>query len=196
MPRRRTRTQSPYSPAFQLATSLRVRGKRNFFPFDSFVDDRGRPRDVITIGRSPDSDIPIPDDLTVSHEHAEIRRESDGKLRIRAAPECKNGIFINGLLLTEPAVLIVGMRIRMGDTYLFAANDKGSTPLAGHTLDECISYGKDVYGNSSTAAEYIARSPGHVRECTLPSPLRRQRRTAKKQSNHKRYLKGKSPRES
>lgn len=196
MPRLKTRTRSTYSPAFQLATSLRQRGKRNFVTFDSFVDEQGSPPDLITIGRSPDSDIVIADDLTVSYEHAEIRRGSDGKLRLMRAPGCKNGVFVNGHFLDEPAVLVVGMRIRMGDTHLFAADDKGSTPLAGHTLDDCISYGKDVYGSNMAAAEYIARSPGHVRECTLPSPLRRQRRAAKKQANRARRVKRTSRRES
>lgn len=198
MPRKRTQTRPTYSPSFRLATGLRQKGKRDFLTLDDIVDRRGRPLAVITIGRSPESHISIKDDLTVSNNHAEIWRGAKGEMRLMTAPGCKNGIFVDGQCLVEPTLLRVGMRIRMGNTHLFATDDQGCTPVQGYTLDDCIRFGKEVYGSSNAAARYLGRSPGHIRERALSTPLRQERIEAKKRANRDRNRKRKrtSPPES
>jgi len=69
-----------------------------------------------SIGRLPESDIFLKEDKRVSRQHAVIHRAPTAY--ILTDLNSANGTFLNGTLLTEPAVLHSGDRIRVGHTDL------------------------------------------------------------------------------
>jgi pSer/pThr/pTyr-binding forkhead associated (FHA) protein len=72
-------------------------------------------RDVLTIGRSSDSDILL-DDITVSRQHALIEKIPDGFL-IKDL-ESLNGTYLNGEIINEAVLLKKGDKIQIGK-YIF-----------------------------------------------------------------------------
>jgi hypothetical protein len=72
--------------------------------------------DTTSIGRMPDSDLCLSEDLRVSRQHAVIHRAPTAF--ILTDLNSANGTFLNGALLTEPAVLHSGDLIRIGHTEL------------------------------------------------------------------------------
>jgi hypothetical protein len=73
-------------------------------------------KDTISIGRVAESDLCLKDDLRVSRQHAVIHRAPTAY--ILTDLNSANGTFLNGTLLTEPAVLHPGDQIRIGHTEL------------------------------------------------------------------------------
>ncbi|HEU5369087.1 MAG TPA: FHA domain-containing protein [Ktedonobacterales bacterium] len=73
-------------------------------------------RDTVSIGRVAESDLCLKDDLRVSRQHAVIHRAPTAY--ILTDLNSANGTFLNGALLTEPAVLHPGDVIRVGHTEL------------------------------------------------------------------------------
>ena len=73
-------------------------------------------RDTISIGRVPESDLCLKEDGRVSRQHAVIHRAPTAY--ILTDLNSANGTFLNGALLTEPAVLHPGDQIRVGHTEL------------------------------------------------------------------------------
>ncbi len=69
-----------------------------------------------SIGRTPESDIFLKEDRRVSRQHAVIHRPPTAF--ILTDLNSANGTFLNGTMLTEPAVLHPGDRIRVGHTDL------------------------------------------------------------------------------
>jgi DNA-binding response OmpR family regulator len=67
-------------------------------------------KEVTTIGRWEDNDVVIPD-RWVSRHHAEIRRQ--GMRYTIHDLESKNGLFVNGERLTQPAALEDGDKIQI-----------------------------------------------------------------------------------
>ncbi|QBI21605.1 FHA domain-containing protein [Egibacter rhizosphaerae] len=67
-------------------------------------------RDVVTVGRHPDSDIFF-DDITVSRRHAEFRREDEGFRVVDAGS--LNGTYVNGQR-TEEHLLDTGDEVQVG----------------------------------------------------------------------------------
>ncbi len=73
-------------------------------------------KDAISIGRLPDSDVCLSEDRRVSRQHAVIHRAPTAYILTDLTSA--NGTFLNGTLLTEPAVLRSGDQIRVGHTEL------------------------------------------------------------------------------
>jgi hypothetical protein len=73
-------------------------------------------RDVVTVGRHPDSDIFL-DDITVSRRHAEFRRER-GRFWVHDAGSL-NGTYINGER-ADDRVLSTGDEVQIGKFKLVA----------------------------------------------------------------------------
>jgi hypothetical protein len=73
-------------------------------------------RDVVTVGRHPDSDIFL-DDITVSRRHAEFRRER-GRFWVHDAGSL-NGTYINGER-ADDRVLATGDEVQIGKFKLVA----------------------------------------------------------------------------
>jgi FHA domain len=73
-------------------------------------------KDAMFIGRLPDSDLCLSEDRRVSRQHAVIHRAPTAF--ILTDLNSANGTFLNGALLTEPAVLRSGDQIRIGHTEL------------------------------------------------------------------------------
>lgn len=73
-------------------------------------------KDSLSIGRMPDSDLFLKDDLRVSRQHAVIHRAPTAFILTDLGSA--NGTLLNGALLTEPAVLHSGDLIRIGHTEL------------------------------------------------------------------------------
>ncbi|TCJ19829.1 FHA domain-containing protein [Rubrobacter taiwanensis] len=101
-------------------------------------------RDLITIGRTPDNHIVVPDPQA-SRRHALIQRDGDA-YRIDDL-ESTNGTWVNGERITEPRPLRNGDEILVGQTrFTFQATAAGSAPSGGqrpgsvtaeiHRLDE------------------------------------------------------------
>lgn len=86
------------------------------------VVELDRPR--ITIGRSPDTDIPI-DNVSVSRQHAEIFRTEDGWM-VKDASSA-NGTFLNGDRLDQPRQLKRGDEISIGKFSIFFDRVVGDT---------------------------------------------------------------------
>ncbi|MHB9030544.1 MAG: FHA domain-containing protein, partial [Candidatus Latescibacterota bacterium] len=70
-----------------------------------------------TIGRSPDSNISLPEDPFVSGTHAELRFNADGKL-ILTDHGSRNGTFLLGEAVHEPKELNPGDIFQVGKTFL------------------------------------------------------------------------------
>jgi len=83
-------------------------------------------KDSLSIGRMPDSDLFLKDDLRVSRQHAVIHRAPTAFILTDLGSA--NGTFLNGVLLDEPAVLHSGDLIRIGHTELTFIME----PLANH----------------------------------------------------------------
>jgi hypothetical protein len=83
-------------------------------------------KDSLSIGRMPDSDLFLKDDLRVSRQHAVIHRAPTAFILTDLGSA--NGTFLNGALLAEPAVLHSGDLIRIGHTELTFIME----PLANH----------------------------------------------------------------
>jgi hypothetical protein len=73
-------------------------------------------RDVVTVGRHPDSDIFL-DDITVSRRHAEFRREG-GLFAVHDAGSL-NGTYVNGSRVDD-RVLRLGDEVQVGKFKLVA----------------------------------------------------------------------------
>ena len=73
-------------------------------------------RELVTVGRHPDSDIFL-DDITVSRRHAEFRREADRFVVADAGS--LNGTYVNGHR-TEEAELSTGDEVQVGKFKLLA----------------------------------------------------------------------------
>ncbi len=73
-------------------------------------------KEATAIGRMPESDLCLKDDLRVSRQHAVIHRTPVAFLLTDLGSG--NGTYLNGLRLTEPAMLHHGDRIRVGHTEL------------------------------------------------------------------------------
>ncbi len=71
-------------------------------------------KDATYIGRLPDCDICLSEDRRVSRQHAVIHRAPTAFILTDLTSA--NGTFLNGALLTEPAVLHPGDQIRVGHT--------------------------------------------------------------------------------
>lgn len=84
------------------------------------------PVDTITLGRASDCTIPIRDRF-LSRRHAEISYSS-GKWYVRDCGSV-NGTLLNGMKLSEPALLRPGDRILLGDSeVVFDSADSDSPP--------------------------------------------------------------------
>jgi len=90
-------------------------------------------KERLTIGRSPDCDIILPDRV-VSRRHACIERR-DGEYYI-VDDDSKNGTFVNGKPVTEPRRLIDGDEIQVALRFRLTFVDAGATaPLS---MDEPV----------------------------------------------------------
>lgn len=89
------------------------------------VVELDRPR--LSIGRSPDSDIPI-DNVSVSRQHAEIFRTEDGWM-VKDASSA-NGTFLNGDRLDQPRPLKRGDEISIGKFSIFFDRVMGDASAA------------------------------------------------------------------
>ena len=82
----------------------------------------------LTIGRSPDCDIILPDRV-VSRRHACIERREDEYYIVD--DDSKNGTFVNGKPVTEPRRLIDGDEIQVALRFRLTFVDAGATaPLS------------------------------------------------------------------
>jgi len=89
------------------------------------------PGQRLTIGRSPDNHIVLPDELC-SRYHAEILFDS-GRWKIRDLGS-RNGVRVNGELIRDSATLSAGDRIRIGQTELLLV-ERLPERLAGQVAD-------------------------------------------------------------
>jgi DNA-binding CsgD family transcriptional regulator len=71
--------------------------------------------DLIRVGRDPDCDVPLPDP-TVSRVHATFTLTADGW--VIADSTSRNGTYLNGRRLTEPAPLRPADRVLIGSFVL------------------------------------------------------------------------------
>lgn len=84
-------------------------------------------KDVITIGRDPQNDIPLPD-RQVSRFHARIERHGQQYWIIDC--ESKNGTFVNGHLLEKPHILRDGDEIQVAMRFkLYFVDAEATAPL-------------------------------------------------------------------
>jgi pSer/pThr/pTyr-binding forkhead associated (FHA) protein len=61
------------------------------------------PRTIMRIGRTPDNDISLPEDLGVSRYHAELRELAPGRYEI-VDLNSHNGTFVNGQRVSRVAL--------------------------------------------------------------------------------------------
>ena len=64
------------------------------------TDAHSRPAKAIRIGRQPDNDIALTEDLQVSRHHAELRRNPDGSFEIIDLGS-HGGTYVNGERITR-----------------------------------------------------------------------------------------------
>lgn len=110
------------SPSFTADRELIVRtpdGKSRTAPLT---------RDRISIGRAAGNDLPYPDDVGLSRQHLVFERR--GKEWCVCDAGSKNGTFLNGVRIAQPAILRPGDRISAGHLSIefTAAGAAASTP--------------------------------------------------------------------
>ncbi len=90
----------------------------------------------LSLGRSPDNDVPIDWDGEVSRRHLELR--PDNLRHVLADLGSSNGTVLNGRQLVDPLHLVDGDVIRVGTTLLVYRNPAGAPasdlPLASGTM--------------------------------------------------------------
>jgi predicted ester cyclase len=90
---------------------------------------------TIRIGRQPDNDLALTEDLEVSRHHAELRRDPDGGCEIIDLGS-RGGTFVNGeritrKMLTEQDIINIGratFRLRGGELHQETAASRGVGP--------------------------------------------------------------------
>jgi predicted ester cyclase len=90
---------------------------------------------TIRIGRQPDNDLALTEDLEVSRHHAELRRDPDGGFEIIDLGS-RGGTFVNGeritrKMLTEQDIINIGratFRLRGGELHQETAASRGVGP--------------------------------------------------------------------
>ncbi len=82
---------------------------------------------ITTIGRDASCGVTLPDD-SVSRLHAQITRQPSGYFIVDV--ESKNGVFLNGDQVTEPARLFSGDVLRLGDVILTVQEGTAGNPDA------------------------------------------------------------------
>jgi ABC transport system ATP-binding/permease protein len=88
---------APHGQSHQAAQVLPVAIARSSLPVVSSHQVVGT---TVRIGRAPDNDLSIPDDLRVSKHHAELRQQSTGSYQI-VDLSSHNGTFVNGQRTTR-----------------------------------------------------------------------------------------------
>ncbi len=86
-------------------------------------------RDRVSIGRAPGNDLPYPDDVGLSRQHLVFERR--GKEWCVCDAGSKNGTFLNGVRVTQPAVLRPGDRISAGHLSIEFAAPGAASSLPG-----------------------------------------------------------------
>jgi ABC transport system ATP-binding/permease protein len=105
------------------------------------------PEKRLTIGRHPDSDLCLADDLEVSRNHAELRRTATGTFEIVDAGSY-NGVYVNGqrvnqALLTEQDIISIGRStFRLAGGELRHYVDEGEVTFAAQDLVVTVGGGK------------------------------------------------------
>jgi pSer/pThr/pTyr-binding forkhead associated (FHA) protein len=78
-------------------------------------------KDVTTIGRSAQTDVPLADD-NASRQHCQVRKWA-GKFLVEDL-QSKNGTFVNGAKVVKEVALSDGDLIAVGDTTMVFKSDK------------------------------------------------------------------------
>ncbi len=73
-------------------------------------------RGVVSIGRSPTCHVAIADDVKISRMHAKLVTDESGTTLVDL--DSSNGVFLNGVRLTDPTRVKPGDIIRVGDQSL------------------------------------------------------------------------------
>lgn len=120
-------TQTPFAAHSSSPTELKARisAERRGHPFLLYRDGGDRQQiikldeapDVVTIGRRPTSELPLPWDAGVSRLHAQLERLG-GDWTVSDEGLSRNGTFVNGLRVTGRRRLIDGDVLRFGDTVI------------------------------------------------------------------------------
>ncbi len=114
-------------------------------------------RDMFVIGRAPECDVVLPDQL-VSRKHARIEKRADGWYVVDL--DSGNGTFLNDERISE-SLLYDGDLVQVGDAAIsFAAPGSGSSRPGGAPVEKTMMLSaSDVEVSSSTSAGPIPKSP-------------------------------------
>ena len=171
MPRRKTRKATPYQRKIRPAAGLHSRERKRVFLFDDFVATNNQPRIELMIGRSLKCHIRLTDEW-VSHCHMRLDRQPNGHMMV-VPLESTNGLYVDGVLTTEPVLLTVGMRIRIGKSLLIGTAANGRFPIEGDDADEYLCRSGELYGSNRLAASQIGRSHETIRQRRIPERFRK-----------------------
>ena len=173
MPAHRTPHVSPYQRIMRPAAGFHYKDKKRVILFHDFVDADDRPQQALSVGRSKACDIQVTHRLT-SRKHATLERLSNGHTQI-APTDPTNALYVDGQPITEPVLLTVGMRVRLGRAVLIACDGNGRFPFAADTADNFLRGADEHYGSNQLAGERIGRSRETIRQRRLPERLRRRK---------------------
>ena len=131
--------QSPLAPHTASPAELkdRMEAQRRGTPFLVYRDAGGKQLifdleqagERVTVGRRPESDVPLPWDLEVSRLHAQLERIGDD-WTVADDGLSRNGTFVNGARLDRRRRLRDGDTIRFGKTVLaFCAPADGESKI-------------------------------------------------------------------
>jgi len=120
----------------------------------------------VTIGRSPDNDIPV-DNLAVSNYHAKIYFEA-GRMVVEDL-DSLNGTFVNDLRV-ERATLHDGDNIHIGK-HKIKVDTSGDAPIAWDTGRKAPRHAlmKPWFWTPRSAARCSSRPPPWANPCSLPA---------------------------
>ncbi len=139
---------------------------------DDLVQTVAIDRPVLTIGRTPDNDLSLPDTL-VSRHHAELRLEPEGLTLTDL--HSSNGTFVEGARLApnQPRLLSNGAHFQIGPFLLtYQVGEAGNIPGAASATDMVAVETPAIAPVQMMRPEQaLARTLTHLPRPTLPAPV-------------------------
>lgn len=122
---------------------------------------------VVRLGRAPQNGLPIPWDMAISREHAEVTFQN-GHLRVRCLDNARNPISYNGQRMRE-AILPMGESFRIGTTEFRVIHPPAEDEFEDEGLVREHAFSRDElkcirFSNADQQLDLLSRLPSLIAE--------------------------------
>jgi hypothetical protein len=170
---RRTRSSSTTEQPAHFAVGLHLPEKKRTYFFKDFTLG-STPKQMILIGRGSKCDLQL-DDPFVSVAHVMLKRRNG--VMVLLDQQSRNGVYIDGKLITKAVALLVGMQIQLGHTLLVATDARGKFPIPATSISDLCRKAATLYGSDRLAGKRMGRSYKFIARNKLPREQRDQDET-------------------